>query len=55
MDDVRRLFLHRNPGAALYKQRKTSAVYISVWYLLGAFFWFPWLFFTSNVLLGQPN
>lgn len=43
------------PGAALYKQRKTKAVYISVWYLLGAFFWFPWLFFTSHVLLGQPQ
>lgn len=43
------------PGAALYKQRKTKAVYISVWYLLGAFFWFPWLFFTSHVLLGQPE
>src|SRR5215207_1788378 len=29
-------------GAALYKQRKTTSVFISVWYLLGAFFWFPW-------------
>jgi cytochrome c oxidase cbb3-type subunit 1 len=26
-----------------------------VWYLLGAFFWFPWLFFTSHVLLGRPQ
>lgn len=43
------------PGAALYKQRKTKAVFISVWYLLGAFFWFPWLFFTAHVLLGQPQ
>jgi cytochrome c oxidase cbb3-type subunit 1 len=43
------------PGAALYKQRKTSTVFISVWYLLGALFWFPWLFFTSHVLLGQPQ
>jgi cytochrome c oxidase cbb3-type subunit 1 len=43
------------PGATLYKQRKTSTVFISVWYLLGAFFWFPWLFFTSHVLLGQPQ
>ena len=41
-------------GAALYKQRKTTSVFISVWYLLGAFFWFPWLFLTSHVLLGQP-
>jgi cytochrome c oxidase cbb3-type subunit 1 len=48
-------FLIGIPGAALYKQRKTSAVYISVWYLLGALFWFPWLFFTAHVLLGQPQ
>ncbi|MEQ1860587.1 MAG: cbb3-type cytochrome c oxidase subunit I [Chthoniobacteraceae bacterium] len=42
-------------GAALYRQRKHSTVFISVWYLLGAFFWFPWLFFTAHVLLGQPQ
>jgi cytochrome c oxidase cbb3-type subunit 1 len=41
-------------GAALYKMRKSTTVFISVWYLLGAFFWFPWLFFTAHVLLGQP-
>jgi cytochrome c oxidase cbb3-type subunit 1 len=38
-------------GATLYKLRKTAGVFISVWYLLGAFFWFPWLFFTSQILL----
>jgi cytochrome c oxidase cbb3-type subunit 1 len=42
-------------GAALYRLRKAATVFISVWYLLGAFFWFPWLFFTSNVLLGLPQ
>jgi cytochrome c oxidase cbb3-type subunit 1 len=26
-----------------------------VWYLLGAFFWFPWLFFTTHLLLGLPQ
>lgn len=42
-------------GAVLYRLRKTSVVFISVWYLLGAFFWFPWLFFTSHLLLGLPQ
>lgn len=42
-------------GAMLYKLRKSSVVFISVWYLLGAFFWFPWLFFTSHLLLGLPQ
>lgn len=42
-------------GATLYKLRRNSTVFISVWYLLGAFFCFPWLFFTANVLLGQPQ
>lgn len=42
-------------GAALYKQRKSSVVFISVWYLLGAFFWFPWLFFTAHLLLGTSQ
>jgi cytochrome c oxidase cbb3-type subunit 1 len=42
-------------GAALYRMRKSSVVFISVWYLLGAFFWFPWLFFTSHVLLGAGH
>jgi cytochrome c oxidase cbb3-type subunit 1 len=42
-------------GAALYRLRKATVVFISVWYLLGAFFWFPWLFFTSNLLLGLPQ
>lgn len=42
-------------GAVLYRMRRTSTVFISVWYLLGAFFWFPWLFFTANLLQGLPQ
>lgn len=42
-------------GAIIYRMRKTTTVFISVWYLLGAFFWFPWLFFTSNLLVGLPQ
>ena len=42
-------------GAMIYRMRKTTTVFISVWYLLGAFFWFPWLFFTANLLVGLPH
>ena len=42
-------------GAILYKFRRNVPVYISVWYLLGAFFWFPWLFATAHVLISLPQ
>jgi cytochrome c oxidase cbb3-type subunit 1 len=42
-------------GAVLYRMRKTSTVFISVWYLLGAFFWFPLLFSSANLLVGLPQ
>jgi cytochrome c oxidase cbb3-type subunit I len=42
-------------GAMIYRMRKSTTVFISVWYLLGAFFWFPWLFFTANLLIIQPQ
>jgi len=42
-------------GAMLYRMRKTSTVFISVWYLLGAFFWFPGLFFTAHLLVALPQ
>jgi cytochrome c oxidase cbb3-type subunit I len=42
-------------GATLYRMRRSTIVFISVWYLLGAFFWFPWLFFTAHLLLAQPQ
>jgi cytochrome c oxidase cbb3-type subunit 1 len=42
-------------GAILYRFRRNAPVYISVWYLLGAFFWFPWLFATSHVLVSLPQ
>jgi len=36
----------------MFRVRKTiDNVYISVWYLLGACIWFPWLFLTANLLL----
>jgi cytochrome c oxidase cbb3-type subunit 1 len=42
-------------GAILYKFRRNTPVYISVWYLLGAFFWFPWLFATAHLLNSAPQ
>jgi cytochrome c oxidase cbb3-type subunit 1 len=42
-------------GAALYRARKEAIAFISVWYLLGAFFWFPWIFAISNLLTSLPE
>ena len=42
-------------GASMYRLRRNPSVFISVWYLLGAFFWFPWLFFSANLLTSQPG
>jgi cytochrome c oxidase cbb3-type subunit 1 len=42
-------------GAVLYRYRRGSGMFISVWYLLGALFWFPWLLSTANVLLALPH
>lgn len=32
--------------------RKPGATYISLWYLLGAFLWFAWMYGTANFVLG---
>ncbi len=37
-------------AAALFRARKEALAFISVWYLLGAFFWFPWVFAIANLL-----
>ena len=42
-------------GAVLYRYRRGAMVFVSVWYLLGALFWFPWLLSTANVLLAIPQ
>ena len=42
-------------GAALFRARKEALAYISVWYLLGAFFWFPWVFAIANLLTSLPE
>jgi cytochrome c oxidase cbb3-type subunit 1 len=37
-------------GGILYRARRSGPAYISVWYLLGAFFWFPWFFGVSHYI-----
>lgn len=41
-----------------FRCRETGHVYISQWFLLGAIFWFPWIFFVSHLLVfvfdGHP-
>ncbi len=42
-------------GAVLFRYRRNAPVYISVWYLLGAFFWFPWFFGVAHLLSAMPQ
>ncbi|MBU3665010.1 MAG: hypothetical protein FGM15_03920 [Chthoniobacterales bacterium] len=36
----------------MFRFRQPGHVYVSQWYLLAAFLWFPWLYSTANLLLG---
>lgn len=35
----------------MFQRREPGEVYLSVWYILGACFWFPWVFLTANVFI----
>ena len=37
--------------AITFGERKEPHVYVSQWYIMGAIFWFPWLYATTNILL----
>ena len=39
----------------MFRQRRSSSVYISELYLLGAVIWFPWIFFTVNLLIDAGS
>ncbi|HEY5792021.1 MAG TPA: cbb3-type cytochrome oxidase assembly protein CcoS [Chthoniobacterales bacterium] len=42
-------------AAFLLRHRRRGHLYVSAWYLLAAFLWFPWLYATANLLLiWQP-
>lgn len=38
------------PAALLFRRRRGGYVYITIWYLVGALFWFPWNFLSAQVL-----
>mgnify|MGYP006268245885 FL=1 len=38
-------------GILAFRYRKGDHVYVSQWYILGALFWFPWLFFIAQVMI----
>lgn len=39
----------------MFRYRRPGHIYVSQWYLLAAFLWFPWLYATANILLvWQP-
>jgi cytochrome c oxidase cbb3-type subunit 1 len=38
-------------GLLTFYQRRQRALFISQWFLLAAFFWFPWIFVTASALL----
>jgi cytochrome c oxidase cbb3-type subunit 1 len=38
-------------SVVMFRFRRPGHVYVSEWYLLAAFFWFPWLYATANVLI----
>lgn len=35
----------------MFVARNTTHVYVTLWYILAAFFWFPWLYATANILI----
>ncbi|MEA3210479.1 MAG: cytochrome c oxidase cbb3-type subunit [Chthoniobacter sp.] len=42
-------------GLFFFGLRKQASAYISVWYLLGAFIWFPWVFAVSHLTKSLPQ
>ena len=37
----------------MFRNRRGGSIYISECYIIGAVLWFPWIFFTANLLIGQ--
>ncbi len=38
-------------GIVSFRYRRGEHVYVSQWYILGALFWFPWLYFVSQTMI----
>ncbi len=37
-----------------FSQRREKHVYVSLWYIFGAMFWFPWIYATVQLLTNSP-
>jgi cytochrome c oxidase cbb3-type subunit 1 len=37
-----------------FAQRREQHVYVSLWYLFAAMFWFPWVYATVQILMNSP-
>lgn len=42
-------------GVLMFLKSRTENPYITTWYLLGAFFWFPWLYGSANIMIGSTH
>lgn len=38
-------------GVIMFRFRRPGHVYVSLWYILAAFFWFPWLYGVAQIML----
>lgn len=38
-------------GIICFRYRQVEHVYVSQWYILGAIFWFPWLYFIAQMMI----
>lgn len=39
-------------GVTMFRLRRPGHTYITLWYLVGAFFWFAWLYSAANLMLN---
>ena len=39
-------------AVSMFVHRQSGATYVSQWYLIGAFLWFPWMYATASALLN---
>ena len=42
-------------GVVMFRKRRAGHVYVSLWYLVGALFWFPWFYGAANLMVGSPH
>ncbi|MDP9291805.1 MAG: cbb3-type cytochrome c oxidase subunit I [Verrucomicrobiota bacterium] len=42
-------------GVLMFRRRRPGHIYISLWYLIGAFFWFPWLYGATYLSISFLN